>query len=177
MVINVRTVSNLLIATLMLVTPAVWSESLVTSLGSFSNQRQSLSADPHIEGYTVTLYRQNQIIFGRVCLGTGIELACAPIKDAAMDARGKISFQSVLSVGREISKDTGPEGKPALRSIEFHGQIKHKALRGNLSVKNADSSSSPIESKTVNLKRIRSSEVVVQSYEEWSANPLNKPIE
>lgn len=161
----------------LLLSNTAWCDSQLTSLGSFSNQRESFSTDRHIEGNTVTLYRKEEILFGRICMGTGIEVTCAPIKDAAMDAKGKISFQSVLSVGREISKDTGPEGKPALRSIEFHGQIKHKALRGNLSVKNAYSSSSPIESKTVNLKRIRSSEVTVQSYEEWSANPLNKPIE
>ena len=82
---------------LLLVQPSYASSSVVT-LGSFSNQRQSTSDDPHIEGYSLTLYREGEIVFGRFCWATGIEIPCAPIQKAVIGRAGKLTFETKLSI-------------------------------------------------------------------------------
>lgn len=161
---------------LLLVQPSYASSSVVT-LGSFSNQRQSISDDPHIEGYSLTLYREGEIIFGRFCWATGIEVPCAPVQKAVIDRAGNLTFETKLSIGQEISKDTGPQGRSAYRLITFRGKIRKNSIPGVVSIKNAYALNTSAETERVTLKRIPFKERAVPSYQEWAQDPLNKPAD
>ena len=58
-------VSRIILAIVLLLVQPSYAHSSVVTLGSFSNQRQSTSDDPHIEGYSLILYREGKIVFGR----------------------------------------------------------------------------------------------------------------
>ncbi len=153
------------------------ANSLVVFLGSFSNQQQSISEDPHIEGYSLTLYRQGNIVFGRFCWATGIEAPCAPIQNAVIDRAGRITFKTKLSIGKEFSKDAGVEGHPACRVIKFRGKIRENSIPGVVSVWSIYTPQAPAETETVKLKRVPFKGGSIQSYQEWALDPQNKPID
>ena len=155
----------------LLLTQASYAGTDVVTIGTFSNQRQSISDDPHIEGYSLTLYREGKIVFGRFCWATGIEVPCAPIQKAAIDRRGVLTFQVRLSIGQEISKDTPPEGRPAYRVVSFRGKIGKNSIPGVLSIKSDYGEHSPAVIERIKLKRIPFKGSAVSSYQEWVQTP------
>lgn len=155
----------------LLLTQASYAGTDVVTIGTFSNQQQSVSDDPHIEGYSLTLYREGEIVFGRFCWATGIEVPCAPIQKAAIDRRGVLTFQVRLSIGQEISKDTLPEGRPAYRVVSFRGKIGKNSIPGVLSIKSEYEVHSPAAIERIKLKRIPFKGSAVSSYQEWVQAP------
>lgn len=146
-------------------------------LGTFSNQTSSASDDPHIEGYSVTLYRQENQFFGRFCWATGIEAPCAPILEARLKNSRVLTFQAKLSIGQEFSGETNPQGQPAFRLISFQGFLDKKALRGVITIKNLNRLNEAAESEKVILHHVKFSGPRVKSYQEWISDPLNQPLE
>jgi hypothetical protein len=146
-------------------------------LGSFSNQQYSTSEDPHVEGYGLTLYRQGSIVFGRFCWATGIEIPCVPIQSAMIDNARLLSFRAKLSIGQEITKETGPRGRPAYRLVEFRGNLGKNLISGVVSIKSLYSPLAPAEIERVKLRRVPLADSPVASYQEWAADPLNKPLD
>ena len=161
----------------LLVAAPCFANSSVLTLGSFSNQRQSISDDPHIEGYSLTLYREGAIVFGRFCWAMGIEVPCAPIQKAVIDRAGNLTFETKLSIGLEISRDTGANGRPAYRLISFRGKIRKNSIPGVVSIKSTYSLNTPAETERVTLKRIPYKGHALSSYQEWAQDPLNKPVD
>ena len=163
---------------LLLGSQSIHASPAVETLGYFSNQQTYLvTDDPHMEGYSLTLYRQGKIVFGRFCQATGIEVPCAPIQHALIDNRRTLKFQVKLSIGTEISKETGPQGRPAYRLIEFDGKIKGKLITGVISTKSAYAPLAPAETECVKLPRVTYKVSPIRSYQKWAADPLNKPVD
>lgn len=161
---------------LLLAAPCYANSSVVT-LGAFSNQRQSISDDPHIEGYSLTLYREGAIVFGRFCSAMGIEVACAPIQKAVIDRAGNLTFETKLSIGLEISSNTGASGRPAYRLISFRGKIRKNSIPGVVSIRSAYSPNTSADMERVTLKRIPYEGRGLSSYQEWAQDPLNKSVD
>lgn len=153
------------------------ANSSVVSLGSFSNQQHSTSDDPHIEGYSLMLYRDGAIVFGRFCWAIGIEIPCAPIQKASVDRVGNLTFETKISIGQEISRDTGANGRPAYRLISFRGKIRKNSIPGVVSIKNAYALNTSAETERVTLKRTQVKGSALHSYQEWAQDPLNKPVD
>lgn len=147
----------------------------VEVLGIFSNQVSSSSDDPHLEGYSVTLYREGKILFGRFCWATGIEVPCAPLQDAFLGPNGKLEFAVRLSAGTEISKATGPKGRPARNLIGFSGKWSTTRIDGQLSKRNGYDLSLPAEVEKIVLERSDAVPDDVTSHDEWANDPLNTP--
>lgn len=170
-------VSRIILALVLLLVQPSYANSSVVTLGSYSNQRQSTSDDPHIEGYSLILYREGKIVFGRFCWATGIEVPCAPIQKAAIDKVGNLTFQAKLSIGQEVSKDTGPQGRPAYRLVTFRGEIRKNSIPGVVSIKSVYAPDTSVETEIVTLKRIPFKGSAILSYREWVQDPLNRPVD
>lgn len=126
----------------------------VQLIGNYSNQKTySVTGDSHMEGYGLNLYRRGLIISGRFCVAMGIENSCASIQNAALDKRGSLKFTATIPVGTEISQETGPEGGPAYRFIEFRGLLKRTYISGVISSKDADTAHAPISTERIKLRR------------------------
>ena len=123
------------------------------------------------------LYREGKVVFGRFCWATGIEVPCAPIQKAVIDRTGKLTFQVKLSIGQEITKDTGHQGRPAYRFISFRGKIGKESIPGVISIKNIYAPLAPVETETIKLKRVPSTGSPIPSYQEWALDRLNKPVD
>lgn len=149
----------------------------VHTLGFYSNQVSSRSEDPHLEGYSVTLYREGKILFGRFCWATGIEVPCAPIQEASLDPHDRLKFKVKMSIGTEISKATAPEGRPARDLVEFRGKWSSARIKGNLSKLNGYDLSLPETIEKVVLQLSDVTPDSVKSHEDWLADPRNAPAD
>ena len=164
-------------ACLLLGAQSIHASPVVERLGHYSNQKSSLiSGDPHIEGYSLNLYRQGKIVFGRFCWATGVEVPCVPIQNAVINSQRMLAFQAQISIGTEISKETGPQGRPAYRLITFRGKVANKLISGVVSKKNAYTPLTLAETERVKLLRVPNEENPISSYQEWASDPLNKPV-
>lgn len=135
-------------------TESVSASPAVQLIGDFSNQTTSVVAgDPHMEGYSLSLYRRGQAVFGRFCQAMGIEVACSPIKEAAIDRKGAIQFSTTLRVGTEVSEATGPNGKPAYRFLKFEGTLKRSFIAGTLSSTTSVSNKASTTTERIKLRR------------------------
>ena len=177
MAVEMTQIYRIILALVLLLVQPSYANSSVVTLGSFSNQRQSISDDPHIEGYSLMLYREGEIVFGRFCWATGIEIPCAPIQKAVIGRAGKLTFETKLSIGQEISKDTGPQGRPAYRLVTFRGKIGKNSIPGVVSIKSAYAPNTQAETESVTLKRTPFKGGALHSYQAWAQDPLNKPAD
>lgn len=177
MAAKMKIVSTVLVVLLLLAVRPGWANTSAVFLGSFSNQKHSISEDPHIEGYSLALYREGEIVFGRFCWATGIEVPCAPIQDAVIDRTGNLKFKVKLSIGQEFSKESGPKGRPACRLIKFQGKIGENLIPGTVSISNIYKPKSPADIEKVKLKKVPYKGNLIQSYQEWIADPQNKPTD
>jgi hypothetical protein len=150
----------------------------VEYLGYYSNQVSSNSEDPHLQGYSLNLFREDSQLFGRFCFATGIEVPCAPIENVIFYSNSSnLTFKVRMSLGREYGKDKPPEGRPSRDLIEFNGKLAKNKVTGTLLLKDGYNSTLSGESEFIILKR--SSEKWGEnttSYAQWSADPLNRPL-
>lgn len=143
----------------------------VEYLGRFSNQKTYLvTDDPHLEGYSVSLYRQGEVVFGNFCRAAGIEVPCSPIQGVALNKKHELKFRVKMHVGT-VRK------QPAYDLIEFEGKIGNKNLFGKISTFKSYLPDAPINVERVRLALKGDQEKSISSYEEWTANQNNKPIE
>lgn len=102
-------------------------------IGNFSNQKVTHDADPHfISGYSVSLYRRGQMLFGDIGVAVGSpEPVSGRLYDIEFDpASKKLSFKAKYSDGREFSKETGREGRDSRVVLTFTGKVSRKSLAG-----------------------------------------------
>jgi hypothetical protein len=177
MVTKHLTVALYVSASLLLASQSTQASPALELLGAYSNQKTSTGVDPHIESYSLTLYREGEIVFGRFCWGTGIEVPCAPIQNASLDQRRNLKFQAKLSIGTEFNKEAGPKGRPAYRLIEFQGKIDHRLLTGKVTTKSGYHPHAPGSITRVKMRRQATPENPISSYQEWAADPVNKPAD
>lgn len=128
----------LLAATLALplTTWAVPPQPGVETLGVYSNVRITGSDDdPHAEGYDCELYRENGHVFGLFYSSQGMvgDTPRGRLQDVRYDpAKRTLFFRAKLTLGQEISQDTGPDGRPSRDLFEFDGTLDAKRLSGTL---------------------------------------------
>ncbi len=139
----------------------------VSFLGRYTNQSSSRSDDPHTEGYSLSLYRENELVFGKICQGTGIEIPCAPLRLVKLSEQGMLSFQARLRTGVLYTKETGSEGVPAAMLIQFEGKMGKDMVRGRL-VETSIHLQRPNErSEEIKLRHTATKTAKVKSYEDW----------
>lgn len=170
---------RLLISALLLVATASTVASPVAQhLGFFSNQRTvGSSDDPHTEGYALDLYREGPRVFGQFCVSTGIETPCGVIDTADIKVTtGAITFRAKLSTGSEVTRESGPKGRPTRDIFEFVGRLSANAVKGRVTHRNGYDSRTDAQTESVSLRRGRA-DTVSTSYADWMRDPANKPAD
>ena len=156
---------------LLLGSQSIHASPVVEMLGDYSNQRTYLvSDDPHMEGYSLTLYRQGKIVFGRFCRAAGIEVPCAPIQKAIIENRKTLNFQVKMVTGTVLER-------PAYQLIEFKGEIRNKYISGVISTKSSYAQLEPAEIERVKLRLVPYKGEPISSYQEWASDRLNKSVD
>lgn len=173
----------LLAATLALplTTQAAPPQPSVETLGVYSNVRITGSGeDPHAEGYDCELYRENGQVFGLFYSSQGMvgDTPRGRLQDVRYDpAKRTLFFRAKLTLGQEISRDTGPDGRPSRDLFEFDGTLDAKRLSGTVTHRDGYHPAEPGERETVSLKldRERSAqarELAPASRKAWEAEDL-----
>ncbi|MBW8809547.1 MAG: hypothetical protein JF591_12075, partial [Lysobacter sp.] len=97
-----------------LATHAEPPQTKVETLGVYSNVRITGGGDdPHAEGYDCELYRENGQLFGLFHSSQGMvgDTPRGRLQDVRYDpAKRTLFFRAKLTLGQEISRDTGPDG-------------------------------------------------------------------
>lgn len=183
--VNVKKLFSSVIFLLLLFPFCCTAQSTVKSrleyLGSYSNLTSSNSEDPHMDGYRLNLFREDNLIFGSFSFATGIEVPTAPIEALKLDlANHYIFFRVRMSLGREAwpkDKETG-EGRLTRDLIEFNGKITKDAVSGTLLLKDGYNPDLPGHSEFVILKRKDRKGLlsVTSSYAQWAEESWNRPL-
>ena len=156
---------------LLLGSQSIHASPVVEKLGDYSNQRTYLvSDDPHMEGYSLTLYRQGKIVFGRFCRAAGIEVPCAPIQKAIVGNRKTLSFQVKIVTGTVLER-------PAYQLLQFKGEIRNKYISGVISTKSSYAPLEPAEVERVKLLLVPYKGDPIGSYQEWTSDSLHKSVD
>jgi hypothetical protein len=148
-------------------------------LGSYSDQVSSNDEDPHLQGYKLDLFREGDLLFGRFCFATGIEVPCASIEEVKLSlANHYISFHARIIPGVQYGPEDPPEGRPWRALFEFRGMITAQAVFGNLVLKNGYDPNRTEKIEFVILERddMEGMRRYVGSYAKWSADPVNRPL-
>ncbi|QWF15325.1 hypothetical protein [Lysobacter capsici] len=163
-----------------LATHAEPPQTKVETLGVYSNVRITGGDDPHAEGYDCELYRENGQLFGLFYSSQGMvgDTPRGRLQDVRYDpAKRTLFFRAKLTLGQEISRDTGPDGRPSRDLFEFDGTLDAQRLSGTLTHRDGYRPAEPGERKTVSLKldRERSAqarEFAPASRKAWQAEDL-----
>lgn len=164
--------------------PTAWAappQPKVETLGVYSNVRITGSGDdPHAEGYDCELYRENGQVFGLFYSSQGMvgDTPRGRLQDVRYDpVKRTLFFRAKLTLGQEINRDTGPDGRPSRDLFEFDGTLDGKRLSGSLTHRDGYRPNEPGERETVTLKldRERSAqarEFAPASRKAWQAEDL-----
>jgi hypothetical protein len=153
----------------------------VETLGIYSNVRITGSDDdPHAEGYDCELYRENGQVFGLFYSSQGMvgDTPRGRLQDVRYDpAKRRLFFRAKLTLGQEITRDTGSDGRPSRDLFEFDGTLDAKRLSGTLTHRDGHRPAEPGERETVSLKldRERSAqarEFAPSNRKAWQAEDL-----
>jgi hypothetical protein len=110
----------------------------VVLIGHYSNMKSTGDVDPHtVSGYAVSLFRQDETLFGSVSAATGaLESAGGRIFDIEFNPTTRqLRFKAKYSSGWEYSKQIGPEGRRARDFLIFSGTLTGKKLAGKMVLK------------------------------------------
>lgn len=128
----------------------------VVSIGYYSSLKATDDEDPHtIEGYSVSLYKSGDLVFGSMAVATGsLEPAQGRLYDVEFDhATRKLSFKSRMSSGQETDPSGSREGRPSREQFEFSGRLSAARLTGTMVIKNGYALNKPGERQRISLKR------------------------
>lgn len=139
-------------------------------VGHFTNQKISSGSEPHIlSGYSVSIYRSGNKLFGDVGIGIGSsEPARTVLYDIAFDDRTKkIAFKAKYSAGRQFGKDIPPQGRESRLVMSFLGVKTPTAIKGTVTEIDGDGAAKTAAPVRVVLKRT-GDDFVPANYEEWT---------
>ncbi|WP_316681048.1 hypothetical protein [Ralstonia flaminis] len=165
-------------ALLLVATASLAAPPSARHLGFFTNQKTvGSNDDPHTEGYALDLYQEEQRVFGKFCVSTGIETPCGIIEDAKIrPSTGIITFRAKLSTGIEFTRDSGSQGRPSRDLFEFAGTISNDAVKGRITHRSGYDSASEVRRERVSLHRIHA-DTMPTNYANWAREPANKPVD
>ncbi len=149
------------------------NESPVKVIGDYENEGGD---GEHEWGYSVTLWKQEDKIYGLISGGSALRLiGDAPIgllEDVEFDSKtGKLSFKAKLSVGSMYNKNEG--WVPSRDIYKFEGVLTEKELKGKLFITEEICGAKCNKTEKVKLKYSKEWSSLINeypSYAEWKAN-------
>jgi hypothetical protein len=141
----------------------------IVLIGHFSNIKASVDEDPHIEsGYAVSLYKQDETLFGKLEVGIGsTEAASGRLYDIEFNpALRRLRFKAKYSSGWEANKMIGSEGRESRKLMIFSGKISSKSLAGDVILKDGYTQNDAGK-KTYEVLKRTYSDYKPSDFEEW----------
>jgi hypothetical protein len=130
----------------------------VILIGHYSNQKATTDEDPHIvSGYWISLYRQDDIVFGDIGVATGsLEPVQGRLYDIVFDPVTKnLSFKAKYSRGIEAGKGIPKEGRESHNLMLFSGKLERTAIAGTVVLKDGYNMSRPEKKTFESMKRVK----------------------
>ena len=143
--------------------PATAETTAPSLIGHYSNQVWSEGEDPHaLSGYSLDLYRQGQVVFGRIGVATGSsEPVGAKLYDVSWNERTK------YSEGSRSGKNIPPEKSDAKVILSFSGKLSPRGVRGEF-VHRDGYPPFEVTAKEKSLLPKQDDKYVPSSIEEWN---------
>jgi len=133
--------------------------------------QDAISGEPHPEGYAIRLYKQGDILFGELAVGTGsIDIESGLLENITLDEATKsLKFTAKLSTALTHDPETGG-WRPRHDLYIFSGKIDKHFIVGTLEHRDGYKKDVPGKIERIKLPRSKNKngrEYVPESMNEW----------